>query len=86
MEVSYLADTVLLFRYFESQGEIGQAVSVFKKRTGSHERTIRELRIDAGGVRVGEQLKQFRGIMTGVPQYSGSMGHSLSAPHGESQG
>jgi len=69
VDVSYLADTVLLFRYFESGGEVKQAISVFKKRTGAHERTIRELTIDESGFHVGEPLRQFRGIMTGVPQY-----------------
>jgi circadian clock protein KaiC len=71
VDVSYLADTVLLFRYFEAQGEILQAVSVFKKRTGAHERSIRELRITSAGVAVGEPLREFRGIMTGVPVYDG---------------
>jgi circadian clock protein KaiC len=70
MDVSYLADSVLLFRYFEANGEVLQAISVFKKRTGPHERTIRELRIDERGVHVGEPLRQFRGIMTGVPLYA----------------
>lgn len=69
VDVSYLADTVLLFRYYEAMGEISQAISVFKKRTGPHERTIRQLRIDEQGVHVGEPLRHFRGIMTGVPQY-----------------
>jgi circadian clock protein KaiC len=69
VDVSYLADTVLLFRYFEAFGEVKQAISVFKKRTGSHERSIRELSIDATGVHVGDPLSYFRGIMTGVPQY-----------------
>lgn len=69
VDVSYLADTVLLFRYFEAQGEVNQAVSVFKRRTGAHERSIRELRIDARGLHVGEPLRQFRGILTGVPEY-----------------
>jgi circadian clock protein KaiC len=68
IDVSYLADTVLLFRYFEADASISQAISVFKKRTGPHERTIRQLRIDEAGVHVGEPLHQFRGIMTGVPQ------------------
>jgi circadian clock protein KaiC len=67
--VSYLADSVLLFRYYEAAGEIKQAISVFKKRTGSHERTIRQLIIDETGVQVGEPLRHLRGIMTGVPQY-----------------
>lgn len=71
VDVSYLADTVLLFRYFESRGEIKQALSVFKKRTGEHERTLRELLISARGVKVGEPLTEFRGVMTGVPQYEG---------------
>jgi circadian clock protein KaiC len=69
VDVSYLADTVLLFRYFEAQGEIRQAVSVFKKRTGEHERSLRELRVSSAGLAVGEPLREFRGIMTGVPQY-----------------
>jgi len=69
VDVSYLADTVLLFRYYEAKGEINQAISVFKKRTGAHERSIRQLSITSSGVRVGEPLRQFRGIMTGVPQY-----------------
>ncbi len=68
LDVSYLADTVLLLRYFESGGEVKQAISVFKKRTGAHERTIRELQIGERGIHVGEQLRKFRGIMTGVPQ------------------
>ena len=81
VDISYLADTVLLFRYFEAEGSISQAISVFKKRTGSHERTIRQLRIDSDGVRVGDPLRQFRGIMTGVPLYAGSEGgHSGCAP------
>jgi len=72
VDVSYLADTVLLLRYYEAFGEVAQAISVFKKRTGPHERTIRELRIDANGVHVGEPLRNFRGIMTGVPIYQGA--------------
>jgi circadian clock protein KaiC len=72
VDVSYLADTVLLFRYFETVGEVQQAISVFKKRTGPHERSIRQLVISERGVHVGEPLRQFRGIMTGVPQYQGA--------------
>jgi circadian clock protein KaiC len=71
LDVSYLADSVLLLRYFEVNAEIRQAVSVFKKRTGGHERTLRELQISANGVRVGEPLVGFRGILTGVPEYTG---------------
>jgi circadian clock protein KaiC len=68
-DISYLSDTVLLFRYFELMGEVRQAVSVFKKRRGPHERTLRELNITTGGVSVGDPLTQFQGIMTGIPQY-----------------
>ncbi len=71
IDVSYMADTVLLLRYFELDGEIRQAISVFKKRTGAHERTLRELKITTSGVKVGEPLIGFRGIMTGVPEYEG---------------
>jgi circadian clock protein KaiC len=69
VDVSYLADSVLLFRYFETRGEVKQAISVFKKRTGPHDRTIRELSITETGVLVGKPLREFRGIMTGVPMY-----------------
>lgn len=72
VDVSYLADTVVLFRYYEAQAAVAQALSVFKKRTGPHERTIRGLTIDANGVHIGDPLRQFRGIMTGVPQYLGA--------------
>lgn len=71
IDVSYLADTVLMLRYFEARGEIRQAISVFKKRTGAHERTLRELRIDKQGLTVGSALTEFCGVMTGVPQYDG---------------
>jgi len=74
IDVSYLADTVLLFRYFEADAEIRQAISILKKRTGKHERTIRQLVIQEDGVKVGEPLKGFFGIMTGVPEYHGSTG------------
>lgn len=75
MDVSYLADTVLLFRYYEAFGEMCQALSVFKKRTGPHQRSIRRLIIDEDGVHVGEPLRQFRGIMTGVPRYDRDANH-----------
>ncbi len=72
LDISYLADTVLLCRYFEFRGELRQALSVFKRRGGKHERTIRELKlIDGQGVLIGEPLKDFRGVLTGVPEFSG---------------
>ena len=71
IDVSYLADGVVLFRYFEAEGEVRKAVSVVKKRTGGHESSIREFAIGPNGLRVGEPLTQFHGIMTGVPRYVG---------------
>lgn len=67
VNVSYLADTVLLFRYFEAAGEVKQAISVVKKRTGHHERAIRELRFDAEGLTIGPPLDGFQGVLTGNP-------------------
>ena len=67
-DLSYLADSVMLFRYFESHGEVRQALSVVKKRSGAHERTIRELRMENGKVLIGQALRQFQGVFTGVPQ------------------
>jgi circadian clock protein KaiC len=69
VDATYLADTVILLRYFEAAGEVKQAVSIIKKRGGEHERTIREFRLESGGIRVGEPLREFRGVLTGVPVY-----------------
>jgi circadian clock protein KaiC len=71
LDVSYLADSVLLLRYFEAAGEVRQAISVVKKRSGKHERTIREFQLDKGGVRVGRPLREFHGVLTGVPTFVG---------------
>ncbi len=68
VDASYLADNVVIFRYFEAHGEVRQALSVMKKRGGSHERTIRELRLTSSGLRVGPPLRQFQGVLTSVPQ------------------
>lgn len=70
-EVSYLADTVVLLRYFEHAGSVRQAISVVKKRSGPHEHTIRECRVDRGGLIVGDPLTEFHGVLTGVPTYTG---------------
>jgi circadian clock protein KaiC len=67
VDVSYLADSVVLLRYFEARGEVQQAISVLKKRTGAHERTIRPMRIGASGLEIGEPLTELRGVLTGVP-------------------
>ncbi len=72
VNVTYLADSVVLLRYFEHEGSVRQAISVVKKRGGDHERTIREFRIDAGGVSIGPALDRFRGVLTGVPTYHGA--------------
>nr|WP_309967129.1 ATPase domain-containing protein [Variovorax guangxiensis] len=67
VDASYLADSVVLLRYFEDGGEVRQAISVLKKRGGAHERTIRAFSLDAQGIHVGAPLRNFRGILTGVP-------------------
>ena len=74
VDVSYLADTVLLFRYFEAAGEVRQALSVIKKRSGEHERTIRELVMKNGKIAVGTVLTEFEGVLTGAPTYRGNIG------------
>ncbi len=67
VDASYMADAVILLRYFEVQGEVRQAISVIKKRSGRHERTVREFRLSEGRIAVGEVLRNFRGILTGSP-------------------
>jgi circadian clock protein KaiC len=73
IDISYMADTVVLLRYFEAEGKVRQAISVLKKRTGKHERTIREFRIDQGGIQLGEPLSDFRGVLSGIPVYQGKI-------------
>jgi circadian clock protein KaiC len=70
IDTTYLADTVVLFRFFEVAGEVKQAISVVKKRSGNHERTIRELALAADGIRVGEPLRDFQGILSGPVRVS----------------
>jgi circadian clock protein KaiC len=74
VDATYLADAVILLRYFENQGEVRQAISVVKKRGSAHERTIREFRLGPGRITVGPPLRDFRGVLTGVPVYVGSNG------------
>ena len=69
IDISYLADAIILMRYFEAAGEIRKAISIFKKRSGPHESTIRELRLRPGGIVVGEPLRGFQGVLTGVPRF-----------------
>jgi circadian clock protein KaiC len=67
VDVSYLADTILMFRYFEDRGRVRKAISVVKKRSGPHESSIRELLLGNGGIRLGEPLTDMRGILGGTP-------------------
>jgi circadian clock protein KaiC len=71
VDVTYLADTVILLRYFEALGSVRRAISIVKKRTGAHEGTIREYRIDKRGLTVGAPLVGFQGVLLGVPTYVG---------------
>lgn len=74
VDASYLADAVILMRYFEIKGEVRQAISVVKKRGGAHERSIREFRMENGRITVGQPLRDFRGVLTGVPVFEGDNG------------
>jgi circadian clock protein KaiC len=67
IDTSYLADSVVLLRYFEHQGKVKKAISVVKKRSGAHEESIRELHFDANGIHLSDPLSQYRGILSGIP-------------------
>ena len=71
VDVSYLSDSILLFRYFEARGQVLKALSVAKSRTTPHESSIREFRLTADGLKVGEPLVDFEGVLTGLPTYRG---------------
>lgn len=71
VDVTYLADTVILLRYFEALGRVRRAISIVKKRTSAHEDTIREYRIDKEGITLGEPLTKFQGVLRGVPEMIG---------------
>ena len=85
-EISYLADTVVLLRYFEVSGTVRQAVSVVKKRSGDHERTIREARVQTGGLHIGNPLHEFHGVLTGVPSFVGAAQDLLPVGIGKARG
>ena len=70
VDVTYLADTVILLRYFEAFGQVRRAISIIKKRFGSHENTIREMRITSKGIALGEPLEGFQGILRGTPVFT----------------
>jgi circadian clock protein KaiC len=80
VDVTYLADTVILLRYFEAVGTVRRAMSIIKKRTGAHESTIREYRIDNRGLTVGGPLVDFQGVLRGVPVYVGANNPLLDEP------
>ena len=71
INISYMADAVLLLRFFEAEGRVRKALAVLKNRGGPHETSIRELRIDHRGIRVGAPLTEFHGVLTGTPTYTG---------------
>lgn len=74
VDLSYLADAIVLLRYFEADGEVRKAISVVKTRTARHERTIREFNVSPAGIRVGAPLKGFRGVLGGIPVWDGPSG------------
>jgi circadian clock protein KaiC len=80
VDITYLADTVLLLRYFEAFGEVRRAVSVIKKRSGDHEKTIREFEIGEAGLTVGPALTQFHGVLRGVPSFVGKQAGPITDP------
>ena len=86
LDLSYLSDAIVLFRFFEARGQLLKAVSVVKSRTNAHELSIREFRLGGDGVQVGPALDDFEGVLTGVPAYRGDRAllGDESSPLGES--
>lgn len=82
VDVTYLADTVILLRYFEALAQVRRAISVIKKRAGRHEETIREYRIGDAGLTIGPPLEHFQGVLLGVPTFVGDGGPLMSAREG----
>ena len=72
LDISYLADTMMMLRFFEADGEVRKSIAVIKTRTSDHERTIRELRIDGGGIVIGAPIRGFSGILSGTPVLVGT--------------
>lgn len=80
VDLSYLADTVINLRFFEAAGTVKQAISVIKKRSGQHERTIREFVVEAGrGIHIGSPLHEFQGVLTGTPVFLGQPAQILQS-------
>ncbi len=80
VEASYLADTVVVMRYFEHHGNVSKAISALKKRTGDHEGAIREIWFDHTGIHLSEPLLHLRGILTGVPVPVNAPGGGVTEP------
>ncbi len=72
IDLSYLSDTIVLFRYFEARGNVLKAISVAKSRTTEHQGSIRQFRLTNSGVEIGKPLKDFEGVLTGLPNYRGT--------------
>jgi circadian clock protein KaiC len=84
VDLSYLSDTVIYLRFFEAAGMVRQSVAVIKKRTGRHEKTIREFRLESGtGIRVGEPLVDFQGVLSGTPVFHGGVGQIMPSSEQE---
>lgn len=77
VDISYLADTVILTRYFEAKGAVHNAISIMKQRNGTHEKTIREFSLGRGGLDVGPPLERFQGVLTGNPRFAGASSELL---------
>jgi circadian clock protein KaiC len=86
VDLTYLADTVVLLRFYEELGAVKQAISVIKKRSGNHERTIREIRVGAGGIVVGPPLTGMQGVLTGVPNIFAHNGNGHGNGNGNGNG
>jgi circadian clock protein KaiC len=71
INVSYIADTLIILRFFENDGAVKKALAVVKHRKSDHEKTIRELQLTSEGVRIGDVLQNFRGVLTGIPEFRG---------------
>jgi circadian clock protein KaiC len=82
IDLSYLADTIILLRYFEARSQIRQAISVVKRRTGKHERTIRELTMSSDGIHIGEPLNEFHGVISGNLVFVGADSSLRASGHG----
>lgn len=78
IDISYLADTVMMLRFFEAAGQVRKSIAVIKTRTSDHERSIREFKIDSTGITVGDPIRDFYGILSGAPIYTPSNGELMS--------